>query len=82
MILCLVISTLLLCGVHSWQFNNPFAAHFTNQAQEVLLFDQIIDHSEYLTPAQQSTWKQRYFVFNQFFDPKVGPVILYICGEA
>lgn len=31
-------------------------------------FDQIIDHFDYLTQTPNSTWKQRYFVFDQYFD--------------
>ena len=51
----------------------------TNLKQEQYWFSQIIDHYNYQSSA---TWQQRYFVYNTYFDPSVGPVILYICGEA
>lgn len=63
-----------------WRFNNPFLheqpADF--QSQKVQLFDQILDHFSYLPP---QFWKQRYYVTDTYFDPKSGPVLLYICGE-
>ena len=37
-----------------------------------------MDHFDYKTT---TTWKQRYHVIENFFNPNVGPVILYICGE-
>lgn len=45
--------------------------------QQQYWFSQIIDHSNYQSSA---TWQQRYFVFDDFFDPATGPIILYICG--
>ena len=38
----------------------------------------MVDHFNY-----QSTgyWKQRYFAIEDYFDPKIGNVFLYICGE-
>lgn len=73
---------LLLCLVNisqSWQFNNPHNNNeiLTYQNQRVQLFDQILDHYSYLPP---QFWKQRYYVTDTYFDPKSGPVLLYICG--
>ncbi len=76
----LVIFSALVIGTLCGRFNNPFEEKFVNLGQDIQLFDQVIDHANYLTPSQNNTWKQRYFVYNQFFDPKNGPVILYICG--
>lgn len=45
--------------------------------QEQYFFSQIIDHYNYQT---SNTWLQRYFVYDAHFNPKTGPVILYICG--
>lgn len=41
-------------------------------------FDQLSDH---FNPADYTTFKQRYFDISQYWDPKTGPLILYICGE-
>lgn len=46
--------------------------------QDIFWFDQILDHFNYQA---SNTWQQRYFVFDTFFNPKTGPIILYICGE-
>jgi hypothetical protein len=46
--------------------------------QTQLWFKQIADHFNYQT---SSTWDQRYWVIDNFFNPKVGPVFLFICGE-
>jgi hypothetical protein len=45
-------------------------------------FDQVLDHTEYQTANIRATWKQRYFVFGDYYNASVGPIILYICGEA
>lgn len=47
-----------------------------NQTQ--LWLDQVLDHYDYTSP---TTWKQRYYVVDTFFNKSSGPVILYICGE-
>jgi len=41
-------------------------------------FDQLIDH---FNPEDTRTFKQKYYVTDQFWDSETGPVILYICGE-
>ena len=41
-------------------------------------FTQLIDH---FTPDDTRTYNQRYFVDDQFWDNKNGPVFLFICGE-
>ena len=75
-------ATILLCImsiVQCWHFNNPYKNDelLTYQNQRVQLFDQILDHYSYLPP---QFWKQRYYVTDTYFDPKTGPIILYICG--
>lgn len=45
--------------------------------QTELYFDQLLDHYDYVN---STTWKQRYFVSDDFFNPQNGPVLLYICG--
>lgn len=50
-----------------------------NLKQEQLWFNQIIDHFNY---QNSETWLQRFYVYDAYFNPTVGPVILYICGEA
>lgn len=69
----------LLALVGCWQFNNPFLNDQPAdlQSQRVQLFDQILDHFSYLPP---QFWKQRYYVTDTYFDPKTGPVLLYLCG--
>lgn len=47
-------------------------------AQNQLWFKQIVDHANYQS---SSTWDQRYWVIDNFFNPNVGPVFLFICGE-
>lgn len=47
-------------------------------AQTQLWFKQIVDHYNYQT---SSTWQQRYWVIDNFYNPKVGPVFVFICGE-
>lgn len=46
--------------------------------QKQLWFDQILDHYDY---SKSRTFRQRYFVIEDYFNPKVGPVFLFICGE-
>lgn len=46
--------------------------------QSLYWFDQLTDHYDYHTTQY---WKQRYWVSNETFKPKVGAVFLYICGE-
>jgi hypothetical protein len=47
-----------------------------NQTQ--LWFDQVLDHYDYTAT---TTWKQRYWVVDKFFNNSIGPVFLFICGE-
>jgi|LakMenEpi03Aug12_release.lakeMendotaPanAssembly.Ray.scaffolds.fasta_scaffold233471_3 hypothetical protein len=47
-------------------------------AQTQLWFNQIVDHYNY---QNATTWKQRYWVIDNFFNPNVGPVFVFICGE-
>ncbi len=54
----------------------PEVTHKFTQKQYV--FDQPIDHSNY---QDNSFWKQRYWVVNDYFVPKVGPVYIFLCGE-
>ena len=47
--------------------------------QEQYWFDQVTDHYNY-DSTQASAWKQRYWVVDQYWNPDVGPVFLFICG--
>jgi len=47
--------------------------------QEQFWFSQIVDHFNY---QNSNVWLQRFFVYDSYFHPSTGPVILYICGEA
>jgi len=58
---------------HNQDAENPIVYE-----QKQFWFDQILDHYDYKTT---KTWKQRYFVIDSYFNPSVGPVILFICGE-
>lgn len=49
----------------------------TPKANEPLWFKQVVDHFNYQSV---STWNQRYWVYNNFFNPNVGPVFVFICG--
>ncbi len=42
-----------------------------------LWFKQIVDHFNYQSV---STWNQRYWAYSNYFNPKVGPVFIFICG--
>lgn len=57
----LIILLILLITSYAWQFNNPYHNDqlSTYQNQRVQLFDQILDHFNYLPPL---FWKQRYYV--------------------
>ena len=69
-----VVLALLLVAVSRAQFE-PL-----NYTQTQLWFDgQIINHQAPLQNA--STFRQRYWVIEDFYDPKTGPIFLYICGE-
>jgi dipeptidyl-peptidase-2 len=46
--------------------------------QKQFWVDQILDHYDYKST---KTFRQRYYVIDSFFNPKVGPVFIYICGE-
>ena len=46
--------------------------------QEQHIFTQVVDHFDY---RQEQFFNQRYWVAQDYFSPKVGPVFLYICGE-
>jgi dipeptidase len=48
------------------------------EQQEMHWFSQIVDHYDY---QKEQYFKQRYWVINDYFNPKNGPVFLYICGE-
>ena len=41
-------------------------------------FNQVLDHYDY---RNATYWNQRYWIYNQHFNPEIGPVFLYICGE-
>lgn len=47
-------------------------------AQKQYEFTQVLDHYDYKSTA---VWKQRYWAIEDFFNPNVGPVFLFICGE-
>jgi hypothetical protein len=38
----------------------------------------VLDHFDYRAT---TFWKQRYWVIDNYFNPKIGPVYLFICGE-
>lgn len=46
--------------------------------QKQLWFTQIVDHYNYQST---QTYQQRYWYIDNYFNPKAGPVFLYICGE-
>ena len=48
------------------------------QQQEMHWFSQVIDHYDY---QKEQYFKHRYWVIKDYFNPKAGPVFLYICGE-
>ena len=47
--------------------------------QKQYLFDQIVDHSNYQKTAY---FNQRYWVVDDYFDSKNGPVFMYLYGQA
>ncbi len=48
------------------------------QSQEMHWFSQVLDHYDY---RKVDYFQQRYWVVKDYFNPRVGPVYLYICGE-
>lgn len=46
--------------------------------QEMHWLDQVVDHYDY---SKAEYFKQRYWVVKDYFNPRIGPVFLYICGE-
>jgi hypothetical protein len=42
------------------------------------LFNQVTDHYDY---RKVSYWDQRYWVYNDYYDPNIGPIFIYLCGE-
>lgn len=69
---------LLFTSAFAWQYNNPYAT-VSSTAVTLEWIDQIIDHFNYNSDA---TFKQRYYILNDYFKPSTGPVYLYICGQA
>lgn len=47
--------------------------------QQQFWFSQVLDHYNYDSKTTQ-LWNQRYWVYNDYFNPRVGPVFLFICG--
>ena len=60
-------------GVSRWE-----NIHVSMDQYTTLYFDQILDHSN---ESDDTTYKQRYWKNDKFFDKDNGPVFLYICGE-
>lgn len=46
--------------------------------QKEYVFQQILDHYDYKS---SGVWNQRYWAIENYFNPNVGPVFLFICGE-
>jgi len=73
----LIILAILSLSI-AWEYNNPYRMPQAT-AQQQQWIDQDIDHFDYSTSA---TFKQRYYILDDFYNHKNGPVYLYICGEA
>lgn len=41
------------------------------------LFRQVADHYDYRNTA---FWEQRYWIYNEYYNPSIGPVFIYLCG--
>jgi hypothetical protein len=48
--------------------------------QQMHWFDQVRNHYDYDSKDLQ-LWKQRYWAITDYFNPRSGPVFLFICGE-
>ena len=46
--------------------------------QKQAWFTQIVDHFDYQST---QTYQQRYWYIDNYYNPKVGPIFLFICGE-
>lgn len=68
----------LMTAVHGWEYNNPYVSAVLS-AQKQDWIDQYIDHYDY---SSNRTFRQRYYVLDDFFNGNDGPAYLYICGEA
>ena len=49
-----------------------------DRSGQTLLFDQLVDHMSFIP----MTFKQRYTLYDDYFDATDGAVVLYICGES
>lgn len=47
--------------------------------QELYWFDQVTDHYNY-DAKNLKLWKQRYWAITDYFNPKSGPIFIFICG--
>jgi hypothetical protein len=52
--------------------------NFQHPNEDYQWFTQRLDH---LNMQVRDTWQQRYYDIDQYWDPKTGPLFLYICGE-
>jgi len=64
--------------VQGWEYNNPFLTKAPS-TQRLDWLDQYIDHYDYLS---SSTFKQRFYIIDDFYKGNSAPIYLYICGEA
>lgn len=87
-VLILVLSLLLIVSFarrddpkywkHQVDDNKASLSGNLGSGTEAWFDEQIVDHFNYQSAR---TWKQRYFYIKDMFNPSVGPVFLFICGE-
>lgn len=74
---------LLILVVFARDYPSYSQRYPTDQLQSIIIdeeiynFKQILDHLDYLSITH---WNQRYWVYQSYFNPKIGPVFLFICG--
>lgn len=77
----LLLATLALAFKEKVKFMNQPVDNPEQQLvfdQKQYWFKQILDHYDYKS---STLWDQRYWVIDSYFNPNVGPVFLFICGE-
>lgn len=76
-VLKLAVVLMVCLAVQGWEYNNPYRTAAPSAVIQDWI-DQPIDHLNYNS---QASFKQRYYVLNDYYSPG-GPAYLYICGEA
>eukprot|EP01017_Pseudomicrothorax_dubius_P050845 TRINITY_DN9685_c0_g1_i2.p1 TRINITY_DN9685_c0_g1~~TRINITY_DN9685_c0_g1_i2.p1 ORF type:complete len:522 (-),score=76.82 TRINITY_DN9685_c0_g1_i2:64-1539(-) len=64
--------------IYQDKFNTDSKVTFKLKQVQKWFESQRLDHFDV---TNNTTWRQRYWVADDYFDPSTGPIFLYICGE-